>query len=119
MPSVYIPILIFAILAAIIPSIAFALARRASRNTPSDDAQEDRESGAVALEETERRRNSSQIYLVGVLFVVCDVSIIFLIPWAVQINELGAYGLVAIAGFLGVLGCGYVWLYKRRALERL
>jgi NADH-quinone oxidoreductase subunit A len=119
MPGEYIPILIFAMLAAVIPSTAFALASRASRNSATDDAPGERGSEAVALEETERRRNSSQIYLVGVLFIVCDVSIVFLIPWAAQINEIGAYGLVAIAGFLGVLACGYVWLYKRRALERL
>lgn len=122
MPGEYIPIFIFALIAAALPATGFALARRTGRVAPSDAASANRapEPGEpLAFEETERRHNTSQIFLVGALFLVCDVVIIFLLPWAVRMGRLGAFGFVAIAGFLAVPACGYVWLYRNRALERL
>jgi NADH-quinone oxidoreductase subunit A len=119
MPAEYIPLFIFAVLVAAAPAAGFAMARRAGRGDSASVARKRIASEPLAIEETERRSNSSRIFLVGALFVACDTLIIFLIPWAVRINELGAYGLAAIAGFFGVLACGYVWLYKNRALERL
>lgn len=117
MPGEYIPIFIFAVIVAALPAVAFAWARRAGRAESVKAANAAAEQ--PALEETERRHNSSQIYLVGALFVLCDVLIVFMLPWAVRIGELGAFGLVAIVGFLAVVVCGYVWLYRNRALERL
>lgn len=119
MPGNYIPIFIFAVVVAAVPAAGFALARHAGRNgsassTPSSPASE-----PLSFEETERRQNSSQIFLVGALFVVCDALIIFMLPWAVRIGAMGAYGLLAIGGFLAAVACGYVWLDRNRALERL
>jgi NADH-quinone oxidoreductase subunit A len=45
------------------------------------------------------------------------VETIFLFPWAVKFQELGAYGLVTMVAFLGILIVGYVWLYKKGALD--
>ncbi len=119
MPIEYIPIFIFAVVVAAVPAVGFGLARRAGRVEPAGTAKPNPAGEPLAFEEIERRRNSSQIFLVGVLFVVCDAALIFMIPWAVRIGELGAFGLAAITGFLGALACGYVWLYRNRALERL
>jgi len=119
MPAEYIPILIFAAIVAAVPAVAFGFARRARR---AASISAERAGGAeqpLAFEETERRSNSSQIFLVGVLFVICDIVMVFLIPWAVRMTALGSFGLIAGVAFLGVLACGYVWLYKNRALERL
>jgi NADH-quinone oxidoreductase subunit A len=119
MSGEYIPIFVFAVIVAAVPAAAFAWARRAGRNALSHSASENAAPERLALEETERRQNTSQIVLVGALFVLCDVLIIFMLPWAARIGELGAFGLVAIVGFLAVVACGYVWLYCNRALERL
>jgi NADH-quinone oxidoreductase subunit A len=119
MPVEYIPIFVFAVIVAAVPAAAFAWARRAGRTALSDAASENAAAEPLALEETERRQNTSQIFLVGALFVLCDALIIFMLPWAARIGELGAFGLVAIAGFLAVVACGYAWLYRNRALERL
>lgn len=118
MPGNYIPILVFAVIVAAVPAVGFALARRASRDAPAA-ARENDATRPLALEESERRHNFPQIFLVGALFVLCDALIIFMLPWAARIGELGAFGLVAIAGFLAAVACGYVWLYRNRALERL
>jgi NADH-quinone oxidoreductase subunit A len=116
MPTEYIPIFVFAVIVAAVPALAFGFARRASR---AASASEPTAVEPLAFEETERRNNSSQIFLVGALFVMCDVVIVFLIPWAVCMTALGAFGLAAGVVFLGVLACGYIWLYRNRALERL
>lgn len=118
MPGQYIPIFLFAILVAAIPAVAFGLARRAGRNAAAHPGEIDA-AGPPALEETERRSNTAQIFLVGALFLLCDVAIIFLVLWAARMSELGLFGLTAMAGFVGALACGYIWLYKHRALERL
>jgi NADH-quinone oxidoreductase subunit A len=120
MPTGYIPIFIFAAIVAAVPAAAFGLARRAGRDHSAAAAEGTSQAGEpLAFEETERRSNSSQIFLVGVLFVLCDIVIVFLIPWAVRTAALGLFGLAAIVGFLGVLACAYIWLYRNRALERL
>ncbi len=118
MPSEYIPIFVFALIVAAVPALGFALARRAHRAgaAPADRASA---SHPLAFEETERRSNNSQIFLVGVLVVTCDAAIVFLIPWAVRAGELGLFGLIASVGFSVALACGYLWLYRNRVLERL
>jgi len=120
----YIPIFVFALVVAAVPAAGFAWARRASRKgsaagVPAIPSAANPATEPLAFEETERRENSSQIFLVGALFVVCDTLIIFMLPWAVRIGAMGAYGLLAIGGFLAAVACGYVWLYANRALERL
>ena len=58
-----------------------------------------------------------QYYIFALVFVVFDVETVFLFPWAVKYGELGLYGLVTMMVFLGILLVGYVWLYKKGALE--
>jgi NADH-quinone oxidoreductase subunit A len=119
MPTEYIPIFVFASIVAAVPALAFGFARR-TRRADSTSASQSADAGEpLAFEETERRSNTSQMFLVGALFLMCDVVIVFLIPWAVRMTALGLFGLTAIVGFLGVLACGYIWLYRNRALGRL
>lgn len=115
----YIPIFLFAIVVAAVPAIGFGMARRAGRANGSSAQPLNSADEPLAFEENERRNNCAQIYLVGALFVICDVAIIFLVPWAVRLSDLGVFGLAAIAGTAGCLACGYIWLYRKRALERL
>jgi NADH-quinone oxidoreductase subunit A len=56
-------------------------------------------------------------YLVAMLFILFDVEIIFVYPWAVLVRELGSAGIAEMFTFLGLLGVGYVYIWKRRALE--
>ena len=58
-----------------------------------------------------------RFYLYAILFVIFDVETIFLFPWAVQFRVLGLFGLVEMLVFLIILVVGYIWIWKKGALE--
>ena len=58
-----------------------------------------------------------RFYLVAILFILFDIEVIFLMPWAANVNELGLPGFWAVLGFLGVLAIGLAYEWKRGALE--
>ena len=64
-----------------------------------------------------RRRFSIRFYLVALLFLLFDVEAVFLFPWAVLYRDLGLFGLIEMAVFLGILGVGLVYVFRRGALE--
>jgi len=64
-----------------------------------------------------RERFSVKFYLVAVLFILFDIEVVFLYPWAVSFNQLGLYGLIEMVLFIVILFVGYVYLLKKRALE--
>jgi len=67
-----------------------------------------------------RERFSVKFYLVAMLFIIFDIETVFMIPWAVafqQMPEIGGVLLLEMLTFVGVLGVGYVYLWKRGAME--
>jgi NADH-quinone oxidoreductase subunit A len=56
-------------------------------------------------------------YIIAVLFVVFDVEVIFLFPWAVRFNALGLFGFLEMVIFIAILVLGYVYAWKKEALE--
>lgn len=62
-------------------------------------------------------RISTQFYLTALLFILFDVEIIFMFPWAVNILELGYAGLVKMFIFMGLLFAGLIYIYKKKALS--
>jgi NADH-quinone oxidoreductase subunit A len=64
-----------------------------------------------------RGRYTVRFYIVAILFVIFDVETIFLYPWAVRYRQLGWFGVAEVAVFLAILIVGYVWAYKKGALE--
>jgi NADH-quinone oxidoreductase subunit A len=64
-----------------------------------------------------RDRYSVRYYLVAMLFVIFDVEVVFLYPWAVIMDELLLFGLIEMFVFLGILVVGYVYAWRRGALE--
>ncbi|HUN08646.1 MAG TPA: NADH-quinone oxidoreductase subunit A [Aggregatilineales bacterium] len=63
------------------------------------------------------RRMPVKFYLVAVLFIIFDVEVIFFLPWAVKLRELGVYGLITMGVFLFILTVGFVYEWKKGALE--
>ena len=63
------------------------------------------------------RRMPVRFYLVAVLFILFDIEVIFFLPWAVTFRQLGVFGFVEMLVFIGVLLAGYIWVWKRGALE--
>ena len=64
-----------------------------------------------------RERFSVKFYLVAMLFIIFDIEIVFMYPWAIQITELGSTGLVAMIFFIVLLLAGYLYVIKKGALE--
>ena len=71
----------------------------------------------IVPEDNARQRYTVRFYIIAILFVVFDVETIFLFPWAAQFKLLGAFGFLEMLVFLGILVLGYVWVWKKGALE--
>ncbi len=63
------------------------------------------------------RRMPVRFYLIAVLFVLFDIEVIFLLPWAVVLRKLGMFGLIEMLVFVIILLVGYVYVWKKGALE--
>ncbi len=74
------------------------------------------ECGFSAFEDA-RMKFDIRYYLVAILFIVFDLEIAFLFPWAVALDQIGHFGLIAMAIFLGVLVVGFIYEWKKGALE--
>jgi NADH-quinone oxidoreductase subunit A len=74
------------------------------------------ESGITPIGEAQRRY-PVKFYLIAVLFILFDIEVIFLLPWAVTFRELGMFGLAEVLVFIFILVIGYVWLWKKGAFE--
>jgi NADH-quinone oxidoreductase subunit A len=64
-----------------------------------------------------RTRFSVRFYLVAMLFLIFDLEVVFLYPWAIYFRQLGLFGLIQMAIFLAILSIGYVYVWKKGALE--
>jgi NADH-quinone oxidoreductase subunit A len=64
-----------------------------------------------------RIRFSVKFYLVAMLFLIFDLEVVFLYPWAIYFRQLGIFGLVQMGIFLVILTVGYVYVWKKGALE--
>jgi len=117
MPLRYIPIFLFALLAAAFPAVTLLIFKYIRPDSTSAGAKLKPYECGIPPEGDTRGRYSVRFYIVAILFVIFDVEIIFLFPWAVSYGALGVYGLVTMFVFLGILVIGYAWLYKKGALE--
>ena len=123
-PTQYIPILIFAALAAAFPAVTLVLCKAIRPDSRAIGAKLKPYECGVPAEGDARGRYSVRFYIIAILFVIFDVETIFLFPWAVlfSTHQEGfrlspVYGLASMFVFLGILIVGYVWLYRKGALE--
>ena len=112
----YIPILMFILVAAAFPLATLVLASLVRPNNPDPVKSAAYECGVEAAGEA-RGRYSVAYYVIAVLFVVFDVEVIFLFPWAVRFEALGVFGLIEMVIFIGILVLGYLYAWKKGALE--
>ena len=85
-------------------------------NNPNIEKNSPYECGFEAFEDS-RMKFDIRYYLVAILFIIFDLEIAFLFPWAVVIHEIGFTGLIAMAIFLIILIVGFVYEWKKGALE--
>ncbi len=116
----YLPILLFlgvsTGLAILLMSLGLLLGRLGSRTYGDAQRLSPYECGFEAFEDT-RARFDVRYYLVAILFIVFDLEIAFLFPWAVSLKSIGTFGLVAMGIFLTILVVGFIYEWKKGALE--
>jgi NADH-quinone oxidoreductase subunit A len=114
--ATYLPVLIFLIVGMLVGGGLLALGFVLAPRRP--DAQKDSpyECGFDAFEDA-RMKFDVRYYLVAILFIIFDLEIAFLFPWAVVLKSVGMVGLVAMILFLGILVVGFIYEWKRGALE--
>ena len=120
MLSNYLPILIFLIVAAAVAvallTLGTAIGRYFTRFPHDRDKLAPYECGFDAFQDT-RMKFDVRYYLVAILFIVFDLEIAFLFPWAVALGKIGLFGLIAMAVFLTILVVGFIYEWKKGALE--
>ena len=116
MPEGYLPIFIFLLISIAFPVVALLAAKLIRPSAPSAIKLEAYECGIKAASDS-RGRYTVRFYIIAILFVIFDVETIFLFPWAVRYKQLGWFGVSEIAVFLAILIVGYIWAYKKEALQ--
>jgi NADH-quinone oxidoreductase subunit A len=116
MPQNYVPIFLFvAVVGTLIP-VTLLIARVVRTQNPNREKLMPYECGINPVGSS-RGRYTVRFYIIAIMFVIFDVETVFLFPWAVKFKALGVFGLVEMLVFLGVLIVGYVWIWKKGALE--
>ena len=112
----YLPILVFMLIAAVLGAALITLGFTFGRGTKDAEKLSPYECGFEPFEDT-RMKFDVRYYLVAILFILFDLEIAFLFPWAIVLKDLGWFGLIAMFVFLGILVVGFLYEWKKGALE--
>ena len=112
----YIPIVIFFLIAVLLPVVLLAVSRLVQRRVFEREKLMPYECGVDPIGDA-RDRFSVRFYIVAMLFLIFDVETIFLFPWAVIYDRLALFGLVEMLLFIGILVVGYYYAWRKGALE--
>lgn len=116
MPSDYVPLLIFFLVATSIAFIALLVPHFIGPRRPNKAKDEVVESGKLSYGDA-RRKVPIQYYMVAMLFILFDIEVLFFYPWAVLFWDLKWYGLLQIGLFAILLVESYIYVWKKGALE--
>ena len=116
MLEAYLPILIFIGVGIGLSIILLLLGALMSTRRSYEEKDAPFECGFEAFEDA-RMKFDVRYYLVAILFIIFDLEIAFLFPWAVVLDKIGVFGIVAMGIFLGILIIGFIYEWKKGALE--
>lgn len=112
----YIPVLIFLAIAGGLGVVLMSLGFLLGTGTKDAEKLSPYECGFEAFEDS-RMKFDVRYYLVAILFIIFDLEIAFLFPWAVSLDTVGGFGLLAMGLFLAILVVGFIYEWKKGALE--
>jgi NADH-quinone oxidoreductase subunit A len=116
----YFPILLFLTIGTAVGvgavAVSGGLARLSGAHNPDSEKLSPYECGFEAFEDA-RMKFDVRYYLVAILFILFDLEIAFLFPWAIVLQDIGWFGLIAMFVFLGILVVGFIYEWKKGALE--
>ena len=112
----YYPILLFLLVGLAVGAGPLVLGKLLGPSRPDPEKLSPYECGFEAFEDA-RMKFDVRYYLVAILFILFDLEIAFLFPWAVALNDIGMAGFAAMMLFLGILVVGFAYEWKKGALE--
>ncbi len=119
MPSLlvsYFPVIVFMVIAGAIAFAMMGASLVAGHQKPYAEKVAAYECGFDAFDDA-RRRFDVRFYLVAILFIIFDLEVAFLFPWAVSLSETGLFGFLSMMAFLGVLTVGFIYEWNKGALD--
>jgi NADH-quinone oxidoreductase subunit A len=112
----YIPILVFIVVSVLVGGVMMVLGFSLAPHRPNREKISPYECGFEAFEDA-RMKFDVRYYLIAILFIIFDLEIAFLFPWAVVLDDIGIFGFFSMVIFLGILVAGFIYEWKRGALE--
>ena len=112
----YLPIIVFMAVAGFVAIAAVGLSFVSGQQKPDADKNAAYECGFDAFDDA-RSRFDVRFYLVAILFIIFDLEIAFLFPWAITLGDIGLFGFWSMMVFLGVLTVGFIYEWNKGALE--
>jgi NADH-quinone oxidoreductase subunit A len=112
----YLPILIFLGIAIAMSMMILMASFLVARQRPDSEKLSAYECGFEPFDDS-RQRFDVRFYLVAILFIIFDLEVAFLFPWAVSLGNIGLFGFWSMMFFLGILTIGFVYEWKKGALE--
>jgi NADH-quinone oxidoreductase subunit A len=114
--TAYVPLLILLLIAMFIGVFVAVLGSVFGPHRPTQRKGRPYESGMIPYGEG-TRRVSIRYYIVAMLFILFDIELVFFLPWALVFRKLGWFGVIEMVIFLGILLVGYIFAWKKGALE--
>jgi NADH-quinone oxidoreductase subunit A len=112
----YFPVLLFIVVGTVVGIAPMALGKLLAPSRPDPEKLSPYECGFEAFEDA-RMKFDVRYYLVAILFILFDLEIAFLFPWATVINDIGFAGFLSMMLFLGILVVGFIYEWMKGALE--
>lgn len=112
----YLPVLFFLVIGAAISGLFILGSALLAPSKPAPEKNSAYECGFSAFDDA-RMKFDVRFYLVAILFIIFDLEVAFLFPWAISLGEIGLLGFWSMVGFLGVLTIGFIYEWRRGALE--
>lgn len=112
----YVPILLFLVIAFVLSGVIIALAYLRAPHKPDQEKLSPYECGFAPFEES-RYKFDVRFYLVAILFIIFDLEVAFLFPWAISLGSIGVFGFWSMVTFLCLLTVGFIYEWRKGALE--
>ena len=112
----YLPVLLFMAVGLVMGALMITMGFILGPRKPDKEKLSPYECGFEAFEDS-RMKFDVRYYLVAILFILFDLEIAFLFPWAVVLDAIGMFGFIAMMIFLGILVVGFIYEWKKGALE--
>ncbi len=112
----YFPVLVFILIGGVIAVAMVGGSLLAAKQRPYAEKLSAYECGFEAFDDA-RRRFDVRFYLVAILFIIFDLEVAFLFPWAVSLGSIGLFGFLSMVGFLAVLTVGFIYEWRKGALD--